>query len=217
MADENKRETPEEENEVVKMLRSIGSDLWGGLTENGAQTAKPAERPAAEPEKRVQKAALPEIERIWETADETIDWTDALVYDNAPDGLTGSRQWAFFKKYASAVLSGDLKAYAAVLTAVNPLGDLTVFTGDMKIRTPGAERLEAVFEVNEAYMKKNADRYMAGLSLRIARDLFAVLPVSEVGVEACRNGEVLFSAGYTRDQMRKRSFVCTDPASFAKE
>ncbi|MCQ2457725.1 MAG: hypothetical protein MJ142_03210 [Clostridia bacterium] len=217
MADENKRKTPDEENEVVKMLRGIGSDLWGGFAAGGEETAKPDVKPAAEPEKHAQKPGLPAIERIWEIADETIDWTDALVYDSAPDGLTGSRQWAFYKKYASAVLAGDLKAYAAVLTAANPLGDLTVFTGDMKIRTPGADRLEAVFEVNEAYMKKNAKRYMAGLSLRIARDLFAVLPVSEVGVEACENGEVLFSAEYTRDRLRKRSFACTDPMDFAEE
>lgn len=60
----------------------------------GAKMAaeKAVEQPAAEPQvAEAPVSAVPELpsfESFWRTADETVDWTDALVHAEPTDGLT---------------------------------------------------------------------------------------------------------------------------------
>ena len=50
------------------------------------------------------------IQNIWKTADETIDWTDALAHSTPTDGLTGPRMWTFIHKNAQNGVS-DYKSW----------------------------------------------------------------------------------------------------------
>ena len=234
------------ENDIARRLREIVPDLWSGLgagiplfageqEEDGDEEAyvasqtRPAARPAApaaaapapraaekKPEKTAEKKK-PALDSLWKAADETVDWTDALGHDRPTDGLTGQKLWSFYHSMAEQVLAGDVSAYVKVLTETNPLGDLTDFVSGMVIRTPDSDRLECEFECRDEWLKEDARRYLGGMSLRVARDLFAALPVSEVTVRGTRNGGTNLDVTYRREQLLKKNFSFLDPAGFAEK
>ena len=214
MSEENNY-TSMDQNEFMKRMKAIASDLWGGIAP--AEEEKPA--PAVQKDNT---PAAPEklktgIQNIWKTADETIDWTDALAHSTPTDGLTGPRMWAFYHKNAQKVLDGDLTAYTEVLQKANPLGELTEFAENITMRAPAPERLESTFICKKEQLVKNRKLYLAAMGLRIARDLLACLPVEEVSVTGEDEGATVFNATYTRQQLLHRNFVFTDPVALAKE
>jgi pimeloyl-ACP methyl ester carboxylesterase len=97
----------------------------------GKQTAE--EKPAAEindgkaamkdgetlPEKQPREEEG--MERLWVTADETVDWTEALAFSRPGDGLTGQKRWSFYHRLAPRVLKGEIAAYAEALKEGNPI------------------------------------------------------------------------------------------------
>ncbi|MER1994808.1 MAG: hypothetical protein ABS897_12280, partial [Eubacteriales bacterium] len=102
-----------DQNEFMKRMKAIATDLWGGIApaeEAAPKPAAPKKEAAPETEK-----VKDDIQSIWKTADETIDWTDALAHSTPTDGLTPPRMWSFYHKYAEKVLSGDLGAYTEIL------------------------------------------------------------------------------------------------------
>ena len=197
-----------EENNYTSMV-------WGGVAPAEEEKPAPAVRkdnsPAASEKMKLG------IQNIWKTADETIDWTDALAHSTPTDGLTGPRMWAFYHKNAQKVLDGDLTAYTEVLQKANPLGELTEFAENITMRAPAPERLESTFICKKEQLEKNRKLYLAAMGLRIARDLLACLPVEEVSVTGEDEGATVFNATYTRQQLLHRNFVFTDPVALAKE
>jgi len=55
------------------------------------------------------------------------------------------------------------------------------------------------------------------MALRIARDLFAALPVLTVEVRATQAENALLTVSFTRAQMNKVRFAFIDPVAFVKE
>ena len=215
MAEDNKTNISMDPNEFMKRMKAIASDLWGGTPAEEEETA-----PAQPPKPAVQAAAekvKAGIQGIWKTADETIDWTDALAHNLPTDGLTGPKMWAFFHKYAQKVLDGDLNAYTEVLQKANPLGELTDYAEGITMQAPSAERLESKFVCKKEQMEKNRKLYLAAMGLRIARDLLACLPVEEVTVTGEDDGKEVFRATYPRHQLLHRNFAFTDPVKLAEE
>jgi len=216
MADE--QDLNQNQMDLLKKLAAITSDLWGGMPsaayEKDETPDKQKETPPAQtPTKKKENS----IRDIWKTADETVDWTDALAHDLPTDGLTGKRLWSFYHKMAERVLSGDLQAYTEVLKTANPLGELTDYAESINMRAPGADRLESTFICRDELMKENRKLYLAAMGLRIARDLLACLPVSEVRVTATQDGKEVFSATYPRRLLLHRNFAFIDPVKFAEE
>ena len=199
--------------ELLKKLKNVGSDLWGVLGDAGAAVSSDD---GALPAPAAKKAPNP-MDAIWKTADETIDWTDALAHNTPTDGLTGQRLWNFYHKQAERVLSGDLDAYTEVLKAANPLGELTDYAESITMRAPSADRLESCFICRAELMEKDRKLYLAAMGLRIARDLLACLPAEEVAVTAEENGKTAFKAVYTRQQLLHRNFNFVDPVALSEE
>ena len=54
------------------------------------------------------------------------------------------------------------------------------------------------------------------MAVRIARDLFAALPILTVEVAAQQENEVLLTASFTRAQMNKVRFAFIDPVEFVR-
>ena len=219
MTDEEKLKA--QQMEFLKKLQAIGSDLWGGkadLPEAASEDAssQPAGQ-AAEAGKQNPQTFRPKIgiENLWMTADETVDWTDALAYERPNDGLTAPGLWQYYHQQAEKVLSGDIQAYAEVLRKINPLGDLTEYADGLTMRAPDAERLEGQFTCRADYLEKYGKLYPAAMGLRIARDLLACLPVSEVGVTAYNEGEPVMDVTYRREALHSLHFRYTDPVQLA--
>ena len=220
------------QEELMRRLKAIGADLWGNLASPGAGTAGqeeanygPSDLPEKERKSEGNSTGKAEngagkktnLENLWVTADETVDWTEALLWESPRDGLTGQKLWSFYHRMAPRVLEGDTEAYAEVLTTINPLGDLTDYVSGMILRTPGADRLECAFECQPEELEKHGQRYLGALSLRIARDLLAVLPVNEVKISGNLNGKEKVNVVFRREQVRKRKMAFLIPEDFLQE
>ena len=230
------------QKKLAETLKGIGVDLWGtadpdkwaemAFEESGkepktaetrgtgsqASPAKGAKQESAKAAEATQtRKPQVTIENVWKKADITVDWTEALVRESPTDGLTAPGVWRFYHRMARQVLDGDLKAYGEVLKTLNPLGDLRALVGGMIIRTPSAERLECEFECRPELIEKDARLYLGGLSLRIARDLLAVLPVEEVQVIGRMNEEEKVKVTFRREQLMKRKLAFLDPAELVED
>ena len=209
-----------DQKEFLKRMKAIASDLWGDTA--SAEDETPEAEESSEQKPQVTEAHEPEsrkadIRSLWKTADETIDWTDALAHSTPADGLTGIRLWTFYHKYAEKVLAGDLSAYTEVLQKANPLGELTEYPESITMQAPSPDRLESRFVCRKELLEENHELYLAAMGLRIARDLLACLPVEEVSVTGDHDGETVFTVTFTRQQLLHRNFVFTDPVALAKE
>lgn len=190
---------------LLKGMSDIVGDLYGA-----PQTAVLKAADATEP---AQQPALPPFSQLWKTADETIDWTDILVSPTPTDGLTPPDKWALYHRHAQAVLQGDLAAYLAVLQAENPMADLMHYVSALDVTTVDADALRATFAPRADLQ---GDEYLCGMAVRIARDLFAALPILTVEVAAQQANEVLLTASFTRAQMNKVRFAFIDPVEFVR-
>ena len=210
-----------EENELMKRMKAIASDLWGSVAQDGEEEAdEPGEQEEETKEAGARAADTrrkPVIHSLWKTADETIDWTDALAHSTPTDGLTGTRMWAFYHKHAEKVLAGDLDAYTEVLQKANPLGELTEYAEGITIQAVSPDKLESRFICKKELLEENRKLYLAAMALRIARDLLACLPVEAVTVTGESEGETVFTVTYTRQQLLHRNFVFVDPVALAEE
>ena len=193
---------------LLKGMSDILGDLYGE-----EPTPKATLKSADEPAPAVQPA-LPAFRHLWKTADETIDWTDILVSPTPTDGLTPPDKWALYHRHAAAVLKGDTAAYLAVLQAENPMADLTPYVAALDVATVDADTLRATF-APRADLQGN--EYLCGMALRIARDLFAALPVLTVEVTAVQDETTLLTVTFTRAQMNKVRFAFIDPVEFVLE
>ena len=204
---------PADASDLLKKMRAITADLWRESPDVTAEPKPKAEKPARVVVKRPEIG----IDNLWMTADETIDWTDALAHEFPADGLTSVRLWSFYHKQAEAVLSGDTKAYAEVLKKANPLGELTTFAEGISMRAPDADRVEAQFNCRREHLEADGKKYLSAMGVRIARDLLACLPVSEVGVKALQDGRSAMEVTYRREDMAHRNFSFLDPVKLTED
>ena len=227
------------QKKLAETLKGIGIDLWGtddpnkwaekAFDESATEEVRKRLTGTEESRKRITGAeeGSPKeteaekkpitIENLWITADESIDWTEALISDLPRDGLTPIGAWRFYHQQAERVLAGDIQAYVEVLKKMNPLGDLTDYVEGMVLRTPAPERLECEFQCRDDYLEQDARGYLGALSVRIARDLMATLPVEEVHIVGKKNGENRIDVTFRREQMLKRKMAFLVPADFAEE
>ena len=192
---------------LLKGMSNIVGDLYGETP------VKSAVLKAADVPEPAQKPALPPFSQLWKTADETIDWTDILVSPTPTDGLTPPDKWALYHRHAQAVLQGDTAAYLAILQAENPMADLMPYVSALDVTTVDADTLRATFAPRADLQ---GDEYLCGMAVRIARDLFAALPVLTVDVAAVQGEEALLSVTFTRAQMNKVRFAFIDPVEFLR-
>ena len=194
---------------LLRGMSGIVGDLYG----EPAPAKQTATYKSADTAVSPQPSALPPFIHLWKTADETIDWTDIFVSPTPTDGLTPPDKWALYHQHADGVLKGDLAAYLAVLQAENPMADLIPYVAALDVTTVDADTLHATFTARDDL---HGDEYLCGMALRIARDLFATLPVLTVEVTALRQSNTLLNHTFTRSQLNKVRFAFIDPVAFVK-
>lgn len=197
---------------LLKGMSAIVSDLYG----EPAPAANIATLKAADAPVPARQPALPPFVRLWKTADETIDWTDILASPTPTDGLTPPDTWALYHQHAAAVLRGDMGAYLAVLQSANPMDDLTPYVSALDVATVSPDVLRAGFTVRDDLMAGNPREYICGMAVRIARDLFAALPVLQVDVKAAQADRTLLTVSFEKAEMNKVRFTFIDPVAFVE-
>lgn len=201
-------------------LADIVGDLYGENAAANVRLARELQEDAPVPAPvapvYTAKPALPAFQDMWKTADEPIDWTEALASPTPTDGLTAPEKWTLYHQHAAAVLRGDTDAYLAVLKAANPVADMMPYVAALDVSPLNAGHLRAAFTVRPDLMEGDARRYLCGMALRIARDLFAVLPVTVVTVEAHQDGTNLLTVDFERRELNKVRFSFIDPVEFVE-
>lgn len=177
------------------LLESLWEFLFGERTpepEPAMEALRPPEPlappPTAQTDPRVE--ALRGMHRVPMT---TVDWR---VYRDAPDpGGEGSRAWAQTRDIATRVLAGDTLAYQEALALCGCLVSvhehvgrdgirvaLRERDGHVDVRAPLGTQVGQVVQTPSERLDLYQD-YVCGLSLRIARELLAVLPIESVTVD----------------------------------
>jgi len=158
--------------------------------------------------------------------------------------------WEANREYADKVLAGDIDAYYDVITDNNPFEDLQEFGSGFEFGTEDPSSMEIEFQVqsedvvpqksrsltktgkvSEKALSKTAlyditQDYVCSCSIRLAREIFALLPVQNVivhaedGVLNTATGrtkkETILSVRFEREGFYDINFDKIDPSDFVK-
>lgn len=209
-------------------LADIAQDLWESLPDS-VSTTTPVQEPNTAPlppeEKAEEKAPKKSVSftptslpftNLWSVADEPIDWTEVLSSATPTDSFTTQEKWTRYRQWAQQVLSGDTDTYLQVLKAVNPMADLSAYTHSLSVTTRNSDVVEAVFAVRDNLLENDGEHYLCGLSLRIARDLFATLPINHVIVIAKKQDNICKTIDFSRTALHGVRFAFIDPVDFVE-
>lgn len=164
------------------------------------------------------------LKSIHKASDDTIDWTEVLVSPVAPDETYNQEMWRYYHSVAGKVLSGDIDTYLQLIYEVNPLDDLLAYGGNYEFGTDNPQKIEVEFSINEAALsaaKSQMGRsayndllqdYVCSVCIRIARDMFALLPVLHVIVHAVLNDKTIVSVDFDRTTLSRVKFGYIDPS-----
>ena len=180
-------------------------------------------------EKRVKRhinaASLVAIHKI---ADKLIDWKKVAESPVAPEGYD-QRRWAYFYSLAPDVLNGDIDTYLKLIYEVNPLDDLLDYGDNFEFGTDDPDRMEVEFVINDELLEESRESmsardfnlllqdFVCSMALRIARDVFALLPVKNTVVHVVMGDSDIFSVDFDRDSMDKIRFDYIDASNTATQ
>ena len=167
------------------------------------------------------------LKSIHNASDEKIEWNKIAESDSAAGMGYNEDTWEYLRAAVPGVLSGDIDTYLQVISDVNPLDDLLNFGSDFQFGTDNPSKMEVEFVINEDALENArqslTDReynsllqdFVCSMSLRIARDVFALLPVNETIVHVVLSGVTVFSVAYDSATLSKINFSYIDPSNTA--
>ena len=176
------------------------------------------EEAAGDIEESNMSVSLDDIKKLYLKSDEAIDWTELLVSVSADDVFMEPETWRFLKSISRKVLSGDIDAYLETIEKMRPVDDLLDYGSDFEFGTDNSNSMEVEFRINAHNMLPDANvvgvetyeqifkEYVCASSIRVARDLFALLPVKYVIVYAKKEDEVVLQARFDKNEVQKISF-----------
>lgn len=171
--------------------------------------------------KQVDENALKTIHKM---ADDTVEWEEIVNSPNPPDSSYNPQMWAYYYAAAPAVLSGDIDTYLRLIYEVNPLGDLLEYGSNFEFGTDTPDKMAVEYTVNKTLLARSErtlarfaynnllQDFICSLSIRVARDIFALLPVQHTVVNAVMDGQVILSVDFDRDTLSRVKFGFIDPS-----
>ncbi len=189
------------------------------------------------------------IKSVHKATDGYIDW-ESLNKGEIPTNIVkGSEEYKEFeslKQFSERVVAGDVDAYLEIIGEIKPYDDLLDYGSSFEVGTDRKDVLEVEFHVKSEEVVPNVELslkangtlsekemsktnyyalmqdYICSTMIRVARDSFALLPVSKVYVHAVDdmlntatgyNTEVtLVSAEFGREQLQALNMEMIDPS-----
>lgn len=170
------------------------------------------------------QVSVESLHSIHKYVDDSIDWKEVLSLPEPPDPSYNAQMWAYYHDMAPAILEGDIDAYLSVIYEVNPLDDLMPYGSEFTFGTDDAGRMEVEFRVNEEALgslkaslipreyNDILQDYVCSTVIRIARDIFALLPVEYAVIHAELQDATIISVSFDRATMGKIRFGMIDPS-----
>ena len=165
--------------------------------------------------KTVTKTVTTDIHKI---TDDVIDWTEVMVNPCPPDDSYNAVLWTYFHNVSAKILSGDIDTYLQVINDINPLNDLLDYGTGFEFGTDSPLKMEVEFQINSDNldMPKNSTEYqdyVCSVAIRVARDIFALLPVQNVVVHATNDGVDILSVWFDKNTFSDLKFNFIDPSN----
>lgn len=125
---------------------------------------------------------------------------------------------------APKILAGNIDSYLQLIYEVNPLDDLLIYGSNYEFGTDDPKKIEVEFNINinalsEAKRKISCieynlllQDYVCSVCIRIARDMFALLPIKNTIVHAVLDGKTIVSVDFDRQSLSKIKFGYIDPS-----
>ncbi|MBQ3330710.1 MAG: DUF4236 domain-containing protein [Ruminococcus sp.] len=167
------------------------------------------------------------LKSIHNTSDEKIEWKKLAQAESSEGFSYDEETWEYLHSAAPAILKGDIDTYLQVIFDVNPLDDLLDYGSNFEFGTDNPAKIEVEFVINDAALSDASQRlneidyngllqdFVCSMSLRIARDMFALLPVQDVIVHTVLDGETIFSVDFGIDNFSKINFGYIDASNTA--
>ena len=140
-----------------------------------------------------------------------------MVSPCPPDSSYDADLWKYFHDVSGKILSGDIDTYLQVINDINPLNDLLDYGTGFEFGTDSPLKMEVEFQINSDNidMPKNSTEYqdyVCSVAIRIARDIFALLPVQKVVVHATNDGDDILSVCFDKKTFSGLKFNFIDPS-----
>ena len=169
--------------------------------------------------KPITKAVTKDIHRI---SDDVIDWTEIMVSSCPTDDSYDIELWKYLHDISAKVLSGDIDAYLQVINDIKPLNDLLDYGTGFEFGTDSPLKMEIEFQINSDNidMDKNSAEYqdyVCSVAIRVARDIFALLPVQKVVVHAVDKNVDILSVCFDKKIFSSLKFNYIDPSETIKK
>ena len=173
---------------------------------------------------KVEQIDTNSLKSIHKTSDDSIDWTEVLVSPFAPDETYNQQMWSYYHSVASKVLAGDIDTYLQLIYEVNPLDDLLMYGSNYEFGTDDPKKIEVEFNVNVSTLsaaKRNLTNteynlllqdYVCSVCIRIARDMFALLPIRNTIVHTVLDNQTIVSINFDRQTLSRIKFGYVDPS-----
>lgn len=161
------------------------------------------------------------IQGIFRLSDNPINWRQILVSEENP----GMLHWDYLKSRAESVLNGDIDTYFEIISDINPFDDLIQYGSNFECGTDDPRMLIVEFHVNskavfdegfhvpEQMRQDLLQDYICGCTLRVARDVFALLPLRDVIVNAIEEDHYVVSVDYEKQRFEKLNFLSLDASN----
>lgn len=169
------------------------------------------------------------LKSIHKTADDTIDWTEILVSPTVPDESYNQQMWDYYYSVAPDVLSGDIDTYLQLIYEVNPLDDLLEYGTNFEFGTDDSNVMEVEYTVNTDVLSRARQTlsrqdyndllqdFVCSLSIRIARDIFALLPINHAIIHTVMDNQTIMTVDFDRQNLSKVKFGFIDPSDTVKK
>ena len=154
-----------------------------------------------------------EIRNLYLKSDEPVDWTELLVSTTADDVFMEQDKWNFLKGISHRILSGDIDAYLETIEKMRPVDDLLDYGTQFEFGTDNPKSMEVEFQINQhdnmlsdGANSELYNEYVAACTIRVARDLFALLPVRYVIVHAQSGEKSVLEAKFDKSVLQGIDF-----------
>lgn len=163
------------------------------------------------------------------SSDEKVDWTEMLIQDAPTETCDDVKFWEYCHGKAYDVLNGNIDTYLQIIQDVGPLEDLLEYGFGFECGTDNPNYMFVEFETKQDKIMPSKSSmkiteyndllqdYVCSCAIRVARDIFALLPVSHVIVHALSEGNTVLSVDFERRIFTKLRFQGSDASDLVEE
>lgn len=154
-----------------------------------------------------------EIRNLYLKSDEPVDWTELLVSTTADDVFMKQDKWIFLKAISHKISSGDIDAYLETIEKMRPVDDLLDYGSQFEFGTDNPKSMEVEFQINQhndmlsdGTNSELYNEYVAACTIRVARDLFVLLPVKYVIIHTQSGEKSILEAKFDKSVLQVIDF-----------